>query len=212
MRNHTHMMQIDPPDDWLKTGWTRDSQARTRLVDSLFCITCSPENNAFFVLLFFFLCYLTFLYVTSIRDFFYPWNNRARLYQAAASQPPSSRGCSLAIIIQLLLWKGEVTPLFSTFLRMPAPSVCAYPFCPCITEPNASYITFRARRKTCTEVQVQPPLLKCWIISYFGYTLFRFNSFQFNVISQCNTLMNNICNILTIYCKAPLGITGNAWC
>ena len=33
--------------------------------------------------------------------------------------PPRSlaktRGCSLAIIIQLLLWKGEVKPLFSTF-------------------------------------------------------------------------------------------------
>ena len=30
---------------------------------------------------------LTLLYVTSIRDFFCPWNNRARLYQTAASQP-----------------------------------------------------------------------------------------------------------------------------
>ena len=30
-----------------KAGWTRDSQACTRLVDSLFCITCSLENNAF---------------------------------------------------------------------------------------------------------------------------------------------------------------------
>ena len=50
MLSHTRMMQINPPDDWLKTGWTRDSQARTRLVDSLFYITCSLENNAFFVL------------------------------------------------------------------------------------------------------------------------------------------------------------------
>ena len=32
------MMQINPPDDWLRTGWTRDSQARTRLVDSMFYI------------------------------------------------------------------------------------------------------------------------------------------------------------------------------
>ena len=40
----------DPPDDWLKTGWARDSQTRTRLVDSLICITCSLENNAFSVL------------------------------------------------------------------------------------------------------------------------------------------------------------------
>ena len=154
MRSHTHMMQINPPDDWLKTGSTRDSQARTRLVDSLICITCSLENNAFFVLLFLFLCYLTFLYVTSIRDFFCP----GTIAHGSIRLPPrslaSSRGCSLAMIIQLLLWKGEVKPLFSTFLRMPAPSVCAYPFCLCITEPNASYISFRARRKTCTQVQV----------------------------------------------------------
>ena len=40
---------------------------------------------------------LTLLYVTSTRDFFCPWNNRARLYKTAASQPRSSRGCSLAI-------------------------------------------------------------------------------------------------------------------
>ena len=33
-----------------KAGWTRDSQARPRLVDSPFCITCSLENNAFSVL------------------------------------------------------------------------------------------------------------------------------------------------------------------
>ena len=39
----------DPPDDWLKTGWARDSQTRTRLVDSLICITSSLENNAFSV-------------------------------------------------------------------------------------------------------------------------------------------------------------------
>ena len=39
-----------PPDDWLKTGWARDLQTRTRLVDSLIYVTCSPENNAFSVL------------------------------------------------------------------------------------------------------------------------------------------------------------------
>ena len=38
------------PEDWLKTGWAKDSQTRTRLVDSLFCITCSFENNTFSVL------------------------------------------------------------------------------------------------------------------------------------------------------------------
>ena len=36
---------------------------------------------------------LTLLYVTSIRDFFCPWNNRAWLYKAAAMM----RGCVLAI-------------------------------------------------------------------------------------------------------------------
>ena len=35
MCSHTRTMQINPPDDWLKTGWTQDSQVRTRLVDSL---------------------------------------------------------------------------------------------------------------------------------------------------------------------------------
>ena len=35
------------------------------------------------------------------------------------------------------------------------------------------------------------------------------NSFLCDVISQCNSLMNNICHILNIYCTAPLDITGN---
>ena len=41
---------MNQPDDWLKTGWAQNSQTRTRLVDSLLCITCSLENNTFFVL------------------------------------------------------------------------------------------------------------------------------------------------------------------
>ena len=41
---------IHPIEDWLKTGWARESQTRTRLVDSLICIMCSLENNAFSVL------------------------------------------------------------------------------------------------------------------------------------------------------------------
>ena len=44
MRSHTRMMQINPPEDWLKAGWTQDSQVRTRLVDSLFCIMCSSKT------------------------------------------------------------------------------------------------------------------------------------------------------------------------
>ena len=34
-----------PPDDWLKTRWARDSQTRTRLGNSLICITRSLEDN-----------------------------------------------------------------------------------------------------------------------------------------------------------------------
>ena len=36
--------------DWLTTGWARDSQTRTRLLDSLICITCSLESDASSVL------------------------------------------------------------------------------------------------------------------------------------------------------------------
>ena len=39
-----------PPDDWLKTGWARDSQTRPRTVDSRIYITCQLENNALSVL------------------------------------------------------------------------------------------------------------------------------------------------------------------
>ena len=34
----------------VEDGMSTDSQTRTRLVDSLFCITCSLEKNAFSVL------------------------------------------------------------------------------------------------------------------------------------------------------------------
>ena len=40
------MMQMNPLNDWLKTGWAWDSQTCTRLVNSPFWITCSLENNA----------------------------------------------------------------------------------------------------------------------------------------------------------------------
>ena len=43
-------MQMNLLEDWLKTGWARDSQTRTRLFDSLFCITRSLESNVFSVL------------------------------------------------------------------------------------------------------------------------------------------------------------------
>ena len=87
MRQISRRIMHDPPDDWLKTGWARDSQTRTRLVDSLICITCSLENNAFSVLHCVMVALHYSMFNTSIRDFFCPWNNRAWLYQAAASQP-----------------------------------------------------------------------------------------------------------------------------
>ena len=46
----TRMLQMNPPDDWLKTGWAWDSQTRTWLMISLFCIACLLKNNAFSVL------------------------------------------------------------------------------------------------------------------------------------------------------------------
>ena len=50
-----------PPDDWL------------------ICITCSVEKQCIFCPTLRHGC-LTLRYVTPIRDFFCPWNNRARLY------------------------------------------------------------------------------------------------------------------------------------
>ena len=47
------IMQMNPPDDWFTTGFARDSQTLTRIVDSLLCITCSLGNNAFSVLHYF---------------------------------------------------------------------------------------------------------------------------------------------------------------
>ena len=49
-RNYSLFTIMNPIDDWLKTGWARDSQTRTQLLDSLFYISCSLKNNAFSVL------------------------------------------------------------------------------------------------------------------------------------------------------------------
>ena len=85
----------DPPNDWLKTEWARDSQTRdgswilrsvsrvhSKTIHSLFCITSS-------------LPYITLYYIDS--RFFCPWNNRVRLYKLPPRSLASSRGCSLAI-------------------------------------------------------------------------------------------------------------------
>ena len=84
MLNHTRMMQIHPPDDWLKTGQTRDSQARTRLVDSSSVLyhVLARKHNAFSVLHYVIKVTLPY-YITPIRDFFRPWNYSARLYKVA---------------------------------------------------------------------------------------------------------------------------------
>ena len=77
----------DPPDDWLKTGLstgvTNTHTARGfsymyHVFARKQCMLCSALRHV---------C-LRLLYVTSIRDFFCPWNNLKRLYQdTAASQP-----------------------------------------------------------------------------------------------------------------------------
>ena len=103
MGSHTRMLQINRADDWLNEheGWTQDSQALTRLVDSLFCtITCSLENNAFSVLQ----CCLTLLYVTSIRVCFCPWNSISHgPIRLAPLSLASSRGCLCKELFPLAL-------------------------------------------------------------------------------------------------------------
>ena len=46
--NYSNLWKIDEDED--EEGWARDSQTRTGLEDALICITCSLENNAFFVM------------------------------------------------------------------------------------------------------------------------------------------------------------------
>ena len=83
-----------------KAGWTRDSQARTRLVDSLFFITCSLENNAFSVLHYVINVALHY----SILHRFQIFSAPGTIAHGSIRLPPrslaSSRGCSLAITYQ----------------------------------------------------------------------------------------------------------------
>ena len=46
--NYSNLWKIDEDED--EEGRARDSQTRTGLEDALICITCSLENNAFFVM------------------------------------------------------------------------------------------------------------------------------------------------------------------
>ena len=36
--SYSRMVQMNPPDNWMKRGWARDSQTHTQLMDSLFYI------------------------------------------------------------------------------------------------------------------------------------------------------------------------------
>ena len=94
----------NPLDDWLKTGWARDSQTRTRLVDSLICITCSLENNAFSVL-----HYVMVALHYSMLHRFEIFSAPGTIAHGSIRLPPrslaSSRGCSLAISTQaFMMW------------------------------------------------------------------------------------------------------------
>ena len=98
--NATDMAQDgnDPPDDWLKTGLARNSQTNTRLVDSLFCIKCSLENNALSVLH----CVMAALHYSMLHRFKI-FSVPGTIAHGSIRLPPrslsSSRGCSLAIIL-----------------------------------------------------------------------------------------------------------------
>ena len=117
--SRTRMMQLkemNPPDDWLKTGWTRDSQTRTRLVDSLFCITCSLENNAFCLL---YVIKVTLHYLTLHRFKIHSvWKlSRTALLgcRLAASRLREAVRWRLLWIANLVVWVQQNTVLICTF-------------------------------------------------------------------------------------------------
>ena len=88
-----------PPDDCLKTGWARDSQTRTRLVDSLICITCSLENNELSVLHYVINVALHYWVLHRFEIFSAPGTIALGSIRLPPRSLASSRGCSLAIII-----------------------------------------------------------------------------------------------------------------
>ena len=88
-----------PPDDCLKTGWARDSQTRTRLVDSLICITCSLENNELSVLHYVINIALHYWVLHRFEIFSAPGTIALGSIRLPPRSLASSRGCSLAIII-----------------------------------------------------------------------------------------------------------------
>ena len=100
MRQISRRIMHDPPDDWLKTGWARDSQTRSRLVDSLICITCLLENNGFFVL-----HYVMVALHYSMLHRFEIFSAPGTIAHGSIRPPPRSlaslRGCSLANAIRV---------------------------------------------------------------------------------------------------------------
>ena len=110
-----------PPDYWLKTVWAQDSQTRTWLVDSLFCITCSLKNNAFSVLHYVMKIALNYYMVHQFEIF----SASGTIAHCSIRLPPCSlvslRGCSLAIIWEecLLLFIQDISP-FVIGLNPPA--------------------------------------------------------------------------------------------
>ena len=84
-------------DDCLKKGWARDSQTRTRLVDSLICIKCSLENNAFFVLYYVINVALHYCMVHRFEIFSAPGTIAHGCIRLPPRSLAFSRGCSLAI-------------------------------------------------------------------------------------------------------------------
>ena len=103
MRQISRRIMHDPPDDWLKTGSARDSQTRSRLVDSLICITCSLENNAFFVP-----HYVMLALHYSMLHRFEIFSAPGTIAHGSIRLPPRSlapsQGCLLAISIQMARW------------------------------------------------------------------------------------------------------------
>ena len=74
MRSHTHMLQMQMRGNEHGTYSTHTARGFSILYyvfSRKQFILCSALRHK---------CCLTLLYVTSIRDFFCPWNNRARLY------------------------------------------------------------------------------------------------------------------------------------
>ena len=109
------MLQINPLDDRLNEheGWTQDSQALTRLVDSLFCtITCSLENNAFSVLHYVVNVVLHYYMLHRFEFFSAPGTISHGPIELAPLSLASSRGCLFKQLFPLALLCWLVSGFF----------------------------------------------------------------------------------------------------